>query len=468
MLWTVRLSQKAGTQVPAEPSEAEPESLLTAAETDGGADLEAKNAIRARILDGNPDTYWQAEYVVGIPDINQSELTYQQLVDALTQPGLDSIDLEVTLVLKLKSPRIMNFIVLNPLQAGDGAWLEVTDVSMSLDGAGWQTIEGLHDHNYENTLTDEANEELTEEEVGITLAPNKYEYIGSGVWTFPAVEARYLRVTLLQRVPVPAPYDILALETNQTVTTTHRGHKGTSSSCEEVRDVKRMSYMDTLRIRAGRGTRPGLSPGLSMENAYGQSAISIVQDIFDPGRFLHSNEPRAQTGHEWSPAITVDEWTETVWDKARYAVGIRDLRAFAYQFAAFSERGSVRYLSPKPITRVTLVTDELIPREFNLTGHVRPWILYWVSFDDGDTWVAISPVSSSALNRLDGSILPAAVNVNSGIPEEEQDPLQAYVGVENPNSVRLKWRLERPANKTDRTPILKGYRMRLSVEGGLS
>jgi hypothetical protein len=457
-----------GSIVNSEPTESPTVGSLEMAETDDGAPLEEKQAVRTQILDGNADSYWQAEHVVNLPSMDLENLTYQDLVDALNAPGIDKIDLEVTVVLKLTIPRVVNFIVLDPLQAGDGAWMEVLDISTSIDGDEWDQLEGLHDHNFENVLTDEANEELTEEEVAVTLAPNKYEYSGKGVWTFPAREARYVRVTLLQRAPVPAPYDIKVMETSRTVTMTHTGHRGTESTNETHQRVVPMSYLDTLRTTAGSGGAPRLSAPERNEVSSGEGAIGVVRDIFDPGELFHTDKPRSQTTHEWSAEVIVDEWMETRWDKARYAIGIKDLRVFAYQFASFSERGSVAYKTPKPITKVTLLTDEVVPDDFNAGRQLRPWILYWVSFDDGVTWTPIAPTSASVLNRLDGSVLPAAVNVNSGLPEEEQDPLQAYVNVDNPRQIRLKWRLVRPEGMPDLTPVLKGYRLQLSVEGGLS
>lgn len=457
-----------GSAVNSEPRESPTPGALEMAETDDGASDEEKQEIRVRILDGNADTYWQFEHVVNLPDIDLENLTYQDLVDVLNGPGIDKIDLEVTIILKLPIPRIVNFIVLDPLQAGDGAWMEVLDISTSIDGNEWDQIEGLHDHNFENVLTDEANEELTSEEVAITLAPNKYEYSGKGVWTFPATEAAYVRVTLLQRVPVPAPYDIKVLETSRTLTATHRGHRGTESTNETHLQIRPLTYIDTLRATASSGGMPRLDTAERNEVSSGEGAIGLLKDIFDPGELLHTDKPRSQTSHVWTAETIVDEWMETRWDKARYAIGIKDLRVFSYRFAEFSERGSVAYRTPKPITKITLLTDELVPSEFNAGRQVRPWILYWVSLDDGVTWTALAPIAASVLNRLDGSVLPVAMNINSGIPEEEQDPIQAYIDVDNPTRVRLKWRLERPSGMEDLTPVLKGYRLQLSVEGGLS
>ena len=201
---------------------------LKPATTDAGASIKEKDDNRNVMLDGNPDTFWQAEYAFMLPAFPDTEVTYQELVDYLSSPGIDGMDLDVTVTYKLPNSRILNFIVLDPANVGDGAWMEVIDISTSMDKTSWTPIEGLHDHNYENILTDEANEELTSSEVAFTLAPNKYQYAGKGVWTFPSVEARYIRVTIRQSVPVPAPYDIQAVELQQSVTDTVTREKNKS------------------------------------------------------------------------------------------------------------------------------------------------------------------------------------------------------------------------------------------------
>ena len=241
----------------------------------------------------------------------------------------------------------------------------------------------------------------------------------------------------------------------------------TETTTEEHRRIERLSYMDTLRTKVGGKTLAGLGHASRESTSGGQTAFDTFQDILDPGRFLHKSEPRSQTTHDWSAEAICDDWMETQWDKARYAVGVRDLRAFSYVFADYSERTSTLFRVPKPIKKITLLTDELIPKGFNRNQQLRPWIYYWVSIDDGVTWLPIAPTAPSAVNYLDGSVTPVSINVNSGIPEEEQDPMQSYIEHDAPYQIRFKWRLERPSGIDMMTPVLKAYRLQISVEGGL-
>jgi len=90
-----------------------------------------------------------------------------------------------------------------------------------------------------------------------------------------------------------------------------------------------------------------------------------------------------------------------------------------------------------------------------------------VSLDDGNIWLPICPTAAGVINSLQGSTIPVTININSGIPEDEWEPTQAYIDVKDPRSVRLKWRMIRPGAHSDMTPILKSYKLKLFVENGL-
>lgn len=438
---------------------------------EAGATEDDKSILRAQILDGDADTFWQAERVIDVPAITTTSIAYQELVDMIASKEVDKNDLEVTLTIKLTSPRMVNFIVIDPLHAGDGAWLEVTDISTSIDNTNWSQIDGLLDHNYENILTNEANEELSDHEVAMVLAPNKYQYSGKGVWAFPAREARYLRITLLQRTPVPAPYDVARVTMQGTVVSTHKGHRGTTTATSLTSQTSDLSYIDTLRMTAGSlgslATSPTRSTTSKDTTGFGTgTATQALQDILDPGRLLHTRSDERSTTFEFSGWSVSNTVMVTKWDKARYMIGLRDLRAFTYEFAEKSESISSEFRSPRPISRIVLLTDELIPTEFNEGGNVQPWIKYFVTLD-GTTWHPIAPTTSSVLNNLDGLSIPVTVNINSKIAVEERDPQQSYITVADATKIRLKWQIERPVGLSDRTPVLKAYKLRLFTEGEL-
>jgi hypothetical protein len=104
---------------------------------------------------------------------------------------------------------------------GETAWLEVIDVSTASDeSAAFQMIEGFGEQVFDNILTNEANEELTDGELKTTLAPNRYSYRGLGVYTFAPRQASRIRLRLRQRTPVPVTYERMAVQLNRTLSAT--------------------------------------------------------------------------------------------------------------------------------------------------------------------------------------------------------------------------------------------------------
>jgi hypothetical protein len=233
---------------------------------DRGASPEEKQQIRQRMIDGSPDTFWECEYVVNAgeslvplaqepdapqtgdngkptlqdvltygttpgtsrpdPDSGTSQaetgagITMEELLDKIAGPAVDKLDLDVAIIFELPDVALINWVNVMPHNFSDAAWLEVLDVSTSVDGRTFEKVEGLAEGKFERILTEAVNAELTEEESKVTMAPSKFRYVGQGVFTFPTREARYIKIQLLQRTPVPAPYDVLQVEMTQTVTTT--------------------------------------------------------------------------------------------------------------------------------------------------------------------------------------------------------------------------------------------------------
>lgn len=235
------------------------------AETDRGAPPDEKQVQRANMIDEDPDTFWECEYVTNAPEAVASvdppaapsptvgrrpmflsflmrgledrreqeeetretgrQMTLTELIEHISGPAVDKMDLDCSIIIELPEPKIVNWLNLFPHNFSDSSWLEVLDISTSKDGVEFESIEGMKENKFENLLTDEANTELTPEEVAITMAPSRFKYTGQGVWTFPAREVRFIRFDLLQRTPVPAPYDVLKVELSTTVTFTHTSKK---------------------------------------------------------------------------------------------------------------------------------------------------------------------------------------------------------------------------------------------------
>lgn len=489
-------------------------------ESDLGASLEERQAARKRMLDSNPDTFWEAEFVINAPEAvgqepassaqssngrrsvedvmtygpagtqqdqpRQGQPTLGELIDKISGPAFDKYDFDLDIILELPETRILNWLNLVPHNFSDSSWMEVLDIATSLDGGTWESVEGLKEGKFENVLTAEANSQLTSGEMSATMAPSKFHYVGTGVWTFPAREARFVRFKLLQKTPIPAPYDVLVVELTQTVVSTHTATSGMSginektrvkSSTTEEQKTVVLSYVDTLKVMDQSKSLSGLESGQTTQtgtkspNALNAKDVLIfaaggaTPNTLDPAGLFHGT--KRQTTIDKTGWKVKDQYYETRWDRIRYVVGIKEIGAYSYKFTAKSGFVSVPFRTPKPIASVSLRTDEIVPKAFNVAV-VKPWILYWVSFNDGQSWVPISPSGEGVSNLVDGNRIPQTIHVNSGIPIAERDPRAGYVDFDGSVSqIRLKAVLQRPDDHDDMTPVLKRYRLRMITRGAL-
>lgn len=188
-------------------------------------------SVRAKMFDGDPSTYWQIESTYNPFSLTDEakfreqfgSMNPQQRAEALR--GLirttENRDFDVKLIVDLVDATTVNLITLNPENFGEEAWVEVTGIDTAVNSEGpWSPIEGLFDNKYENTLTPEANQELTDAEVVATLSPTRYAYAGQGLWHFNPREVRYIRIGLRQRTPVPSPYHVIRYKLTRHITTT--------------------------------------------------------------------------------------------------------------------------------------------------------------------------------------------------------------------------------------------------------
>lgn len=215
---------------------------------DRGASEGELATVRANLIDENPASFWECEYVRTSADIqnivDQSKLigldTESQIAGtlqgreqgAITTVTLDDLrnearadssgtndDLIIDITVTLDSAKTVNWLSLIPNNFEDTAWIDVLDISYANSGTtSFQTVPGFSNSIHDNVITDEANAELTDSEAGALLAPSKYAYRGIGVWSFEPVEAKSLRFRLRQRTAVPDPYQRLAIRLHRVFT----------------------------------------------------------------------------------------------------------------------------------------------------------------------------------------------------------------------------------------------------------
>lgn len=245
----------------------------------------------------------------------------------------------------------------------------------------------------------------------------------------------------------------------------------TRVSQEERKKTQYLTYLESLQIFEGNKDLGGLETGQTMQTAEGKPpsmtdvSLNTLQHALTMG-FGGGTTQRSNKVEDSGWTIKSQEKV-TQWDKIRYGIGIKEIGAYAYQFVERSGFVSVPFKTPKPIRSVSLHVDEIIPTVFN-KDVVQPWIKYWIAFADSDQWTSIAPANTGAANLLDARRAPQTIHVNTGIPEQERDARAGYADLSTEvNQVRLKAILERPAGRVDMTPVLKGYRLRIVLRGGL-
>jgi len=157
---------------------------------------------------------------------------------------------------------------------------------------------------------------------------------------------------------------------------------------------------------------------------------------------------------------------EVLWDVVAWRIGVRELALNSFVFAPVSSMVTVPAVSPRPIWKVALETRETIPSSFRAS---EAWIVYEVTFDEGQTWHRINPLGKPTRFAEDGSVVPRVITIGheTGAPDPETKSLPPA----EVRSARLRATLFSDTSSTgsDRlSPLLHQYRLLLYVRDGLT
>jgi len=173
--------------------------------------------------------------------------------------------------------------------------------------------------------------------------------------------------------------------------------------------------------------------------------LGPVPPITDPTRY-HENSEAVQGN-----LIKKVEY----FNGQRWAIGIRDCSVEQVQYNETS------YIVTKPfrvngiIDRVALEADIFIPSNF---GTDEIWVKFYISPDDGLTWVPISRVQDDIFG------IKEVISFNDPLPEEFREDGVDYRTVKNTvNSLRLKIEMSRPADKVSSSPIVRSYKLKVRL-----
>lgn len=227
-----------------------------------GALEEDKEAARLAMLDNNPDTFWECEYVVPltnplIPDVTESavveeeveasteirqgvdnapnsaaiQIDVEDLNNRAIQKDLPNTDLVIDIVITLPQEENVNFVSINPVVFSNKAFIEVVDIATVNNSEGeFRTVDNWDAIRFPKTITPEANEFLTDSQLAATLSPSRYNYTGQGIYPFPTRIASKVKIRLTMAQPVSQIYEktyaLLKNTVDVKVTTTTTTRKG--------------------------------------------------------------------------------------------------------------------------------------------------------------------------------------------------------------------------------------------------
>jgi hypothetical protein len=230
--------------------------------------------------------------------------------------------------------------------------------------------------------------------------------------------------------------------------------------------VVRLSYLQSQQVRGG-GREMGDLAG------EGGGVGSVTSGSSDPGSvgmmgIGGEGASSFQSQSSDSGWIITRVWDETYFDKVAYRIGLRDVGIFNYTFAPVSEIVSIPFNSPKPISKVSLRVVEQIPAAYPIGPR---YIEYYVSADDGKTWLRINPLDQPTLVAEDGTITPRTITFNPEIGGDPK-PSSKFIETDRPvMSVRFRAVLRRPSDieeSEETTPILSRYRLLIYPRQGLT
>jgi hypothetical protein len=240
-----------------------------------------------------------------------------------------------------------------------------------------------------------------------------------------------------------------------------------SSSTTKLKVLSRiikLTYLQTQQVMGG-----GRDLGQLVGEGGGVGTISSSSSKAGSPGFLGigaeggSSSSSSSTDTGW---VISRVWNETYFDKVAWRVGIRDIGVFNYRFDTVSEFVSVKYSTPKEISKVSLRVVEQTPAAYPIG---QRYIEYYVTPDDGKTWHQINPLDHPTL-VVEGQVVPRIITFNPEIGGDSGE-LQKYVTTDKPvAAVRLRvvFRGAQDIEQADRyTPVLKRYRLLLFPLHGL-
>lgn len=394
----------------------------------------------------------------------------------------DSDYLTLSFTIRLKEPSIINKIVINPYipdEAGSSYRLRVNEISTS-ESISDKDHSIFLDKGDENQLI--GGDSMSRDSVIEVGKKDRDKFKGKGVWLFPARKVEYIKVKLTCEAPYETIIGHLFWETSYQIetTTTKSSWFGlvkdksvsTGDFITERRkgpeiDKKLLENFESTDLNIARGAvgaAAGYGLGLGMAALAGMATIPVVGLVTGAiglisGLFGSTKQDQQIVNQQTRTSYGID-----IFDGWRWVIGLRSFDAYIDRYSTKSVFVSQNMQLPKAISDVSLSVSEMIPEEFwsNNISTKNDWIKYSLSFDNGKTWTAISPLEREPVNFAEENFPNKILSVNKNISVDARTPNKSYVLAEGEvKQIKLKAEFSRPEKLDSITPILYDYQLRI-------
>lgn len=357
------------------------------------------------VLDESPDTLFEYQKV-NVPESFKADRRFYDFEWASGKKEEDNLRLKM--VVELEDEEEVNWLTLHPYYANDaGGKIIVRSIRTSLNGFDYEPLyEGTNELNQTINATPQTYR-LDEVFDGIN-SPEKGDYSGRGVWSFPHRKARFIEFIIDQ----PQSYPEIIGQPVYTLQSSSLPFPVQVPEPEELKNQKPGEY--TRRL--------------------------------DGEQVVYKKEVEA----------TTQGW--------RYAIGIRDINIMQYEYESVSHFISKPYSIPREAQRVMLYANEVLPNNYlDILEKNNDWIQYEVTFNDID-WHRLSPAHHEPLGD---NFSPKILELNTKAIDltEAFQIHKGFIEVENPTEVRFRITLRRPEEEgfENTTPIVEEVALKIEM-----
>lgn len=373
-----------------------------------------------------------------------------------------STPLRLSLEVTLPEPTIVNWININPyIPPFDGSTPpRIVDIFIS-DGENYK--KSILDSTDKNMiLSEELNESSqTYDENDI---PDARDFTGQAVYTFPPALTKTISIIIEQDAPYDCRIGHIYYERVDTIKVEETGPLGGLFGGNDTYTEEKRTLVEGPKVPLS-SLYSDWDDALGIDNTLDDTFLEPLGNLLSSiSGFLFGGETHSLVDSRIESGINGFEgW--------RWAIGIKGINIYAYNFESTSEIISKKHIVGDYIQKVSLTVNEEIPKEFltdQLWNKRNDWIKYYISVD-GTSWHRINPEGHGETKTESGDIVPEIYEINSQLAKENRDPRKGYIDIDKfATDIRFRAVLSRPTNienAENYTPVLRGYALKMHTEG---